>query len=264
MADLLNYDAAQLLVFILVLVRVSGIIATAPVLGSNSIPMQVRVVLALVLALILQPFTPALIVHPDQPSEYLLLIAGELLIGLVLGMVGQILFAAVEFAGTVVGFQMGLSMANVFDPQSQAQISLIGQFERMFATLIFVAMDGHLVVVQAIVRSYDLLPPGGANFSDSLTQEMIRLSAGVFTLGFQLGAPLITALFLANLTMALLARSVPQIQIFIVGFPLTLLLGFMVLMFGVPFFAQALHRMFEMYDDQLLNMLRILALPGAP
>jgi flagellar biosynthetic protein FliR len=179
-------------------------------------------------------------------------------------MVGQILFAAVEFAGTVVGFQMGLSMANVFDPQSQAQISLIGQFERIFATLIFVAMDGHLVVVQAIVRSYDLLPPGGANFSDSLTQEMIRLSAGVFTLGFQLGAPLITALFLANLTMALLARSVPQIQIFIVGFPLTLLLGFMVLMFGVPFFAQALHRMFEMYDDQLLNMLRILALPGAP
>ena len=264
MADLLNYDAAQLLVFILVLVRVSGIIATAPVLGSNSIPMQVRVVLALVLALILQPFTPALIVYPDQPSEYLLLIAGELLIGLVLGMVGQILFAAVEFAGTVVGFQMGLSMANVFDPQSQAQISLIGQFERIFATLIFVAMDGHLVVVQAIVRSYDLLPPGGANFSDSLTQEMIRLSAGVFTLGFQLGAPLITALFLANLTMALLARSVPQIQIFIVGFPLTLLLGFMVLMFGVPFFAQALHRMFEMYDDQLLNMLRILALPGAP
>ena len=89
MADLLNYDAAQLLVFILVLVRVSGIIATAPVLGSNSIPMQVRVVLALVLALILQPFTPALIVHPDQPSEYLLLIAGELLIGLVLGMVGK-------------------------------------------------------------------------------------------------------------------------------------------------------------------------------
>jgi flagellar biosynthesis protein FliR len=69
---------------------------------------------------------------------------------------------------------------------------------------------------------------------------------------------------LANLTMALLARSVPQIQIFIVGFPLTLLLGFMVLMFGVPFFAQALHRMFEMYDDQLLNMLRILALPSAP
>ena len=179
-------------------------------------------------------------------------------------MVGQILFAAVEFAGTVVGFQMGLSMANVFDPQSQAQISLIGQFERIFATLIFVAMDGHLVVVQAIVRSYDLLPPGGASFSDSLTQEMIRLSAGVFTLGFQLGAPLITALFLANLTMALLARSVPQIQIFIVGFPLTLLLGFMVLMFGVPFFAQALHRMFEMYDDQLLNMLRILALPSAP
>lgn len=264
MADLLNYDATQLLVFILVLVRISGIIATAPVLGSNSMPMQVRVVLALVLALIIQPFTPALTVSPDQPSEYLLLIAGELLIGLVLGMIGQILFAAVEFAGTVAGFQMGLSMANIFDPQSQEQVSLIGQFERIFATLIFIAMDGHLVVVQAIVRSYELLPPGGASFSDPLTAEIIRLSSGVFTLGFQLGAPLITALFLANLTMALLSRSVPQIQIFIVGFPLTLLLGFMLLMFGVPFFAQALHRMFEMYDDQLLNILRTLALPGTP
>ena len=97
-----------------------------------------------------------------------------------------------------------------------------------------------------------------------MTAEIIRLSSGVFTLGFQLGAPLITALFLANLTMALLSRSVPQIQIFIVGFPLTLLLGFMLLMFGVPFFARALHRMFEMYDDQLLNILHTLALPGTP
>lgn len=264
MADLLNYNATQLLVFVLVLVRVSSIIATAPVLGSNSMPVQVRVVLALVLALIIQPFTPTLTVYPDRPSEYLLLIAGELLIGLVLGMIGQMLFAAVEFAGTVVGFQMGLSMAYIFDPQSQEQVSLVGQFKRIFAALIFVAMDGHVIVVQTIVRSYELLPPGGASFSGPLTQEMIRLSSGVFTLGFQLGAPLITALFLANLTMALLARSVPQIQIFIVGFPLTLLLGFVMLMFGVPFFAQALHRMFEMYDDQLLNMLRILALPGTP
>ena len=126
MANLLNYDASQLLAFILVLVRVSGIILTAPVFGSSSTPPQIKVVLSLMLALILYPFIPNITVFPDRPDHYILLISSELLIGAVLGIIGRFLFGAVEFAGTVIGFQMGLAMANVLDPQSQEQISLVG------------------------------------------------------------------------------------------------------------------------------------------
>ncbi len=258
MANLLNYDAGQLLAFILVLVRVSGIISTAPIFGSSVSPPQVKIVLSLMLALILFPFIPTIQVFPDRPDHYIVLIASELLIGLVLGMIGQFLFAAVEFAGTVIGFQMGLGMANVFDPQSQEQVSLVGRFESTVATLIFLAMDGHLIVIQALVRSYSILPPGGARISQPLVDKLTELSASVFVIGLQIGAPLIVALFLANAIVGLLARSVPQIQVFVVGFPLTLLLGFLFLLFGMPFYGQAVHKMFEMFDTQLFSVLQLL------
>ena len=260
MADLFNYDAGELLIFILVLVRISGIIATAPMLGSNNIPVQIKAVLILILGLIIQPFIDFPRVLPNQPSEYVLLIFSELLIGLVMGLVGRFMFAAIEFAGTVVGFQMGLSMANMFDPMSQQQISMLARFETAVAMLVFLVMDLHLVIVQAMVRSYSLLPPGGAAMSNDLAREILGLSASVFAIGFQIGAPLIVALFLSNMIIGLLARSVPQIQIFVVGFPLTLLLGFVFLMFGIPFLVMAFRRMFAMLDNQLLEMLRVLGL----
>ena len=258
MANLLSYDASQLLAFILVLVRVSGIIATAPVFGSSNIPPQIKVVLSLMLALILYPFIPLITVYPDRPDHYIILIASEMLIGLVLGIIARFLFGAVEFAGTVIGFQMGLGMAMVFDPQSQEQISLVGRFENATATLIFLAMDGHLIVLQALVRSYSVLPPGGASISRPLVENLTELSASVFVIGLQIGAPLIVALFLANAIVGLLARSVPQIQVFVVGFPLTLMLGFIFLFFGMPFFAQAVHQMFEKLDTQYFEAIKLL------
>jgi len=258
MANLLSYDASQLLAFILVLVRVSGIISTAPVFGSSNIPPQIKVVLSLMLALILYPFIPLITVFPDRPDHYIMLIASELLIGLVLGIIARFLFGAVEFAGTVIGFQMGLGMAMVFDPQSQEQISLVGRFENATATLIFLAMDGHLIVLQALVRSYSVLPPGGASISRPLVENLTELSASVFVIGLQIGAPLIVALFLANAVVGLLARSVPQIQVFVVGFPLTLMLGFIFLFFGMPFFAQAVHQMFEKLDTQYFEAIKLL------
>jgi flagellar biosynthetic protein FliR len=210
------------------------------------------------LALILYPFIPLITVYPDRPDHYIMLIASEMLIGLVLGIIARFLFAAVEFAGTVIGFQMGLGMAMVFDPQSQEQISIVGKFENITATLIFLAMDGHLIVLQALVRSYSVLPPGGASISRPLVENLTELSASVFVIGLQIGAPLIVALFLANAIVGLLARSVPQIQVFVVGFPLTLMLGFLFLFFGMPFFAQAVHQMFEKLDTQYFEAINLL------
>ncbi len=258
MANLLNYDASHLLAFILVLIRVGGIISTAPVFGSSNTPPQMKVVMSFMLALILYPFIPSITVFPNRPDHYIVLIASELLIGMVLGIIARFLFGAVEFAGTVIGFQMGLGMANVFDPQSQEQISLVGRFESTTATLIFLAMDGHLIVLQALVRSYSVLPPGGSNINRPLIEKLTELSASIFVIGLQIGAPLIVALFLANAVVGLLARSVPQIQVFVVGFPLTLMLGFLFMLFGMPFFAQAVHQMFEMLDTQYLEALMLL------
>ena len=258
MANLLNYDASQLLAFILVLVRVLGIISTSPVFGSSVTPPQIKIVLSLILALILYPFIPYINSSSIRLDDYIFLITSELLIGLILGLVGRFLFAAVEFAGTVIGFQMGLSMANVLDPQSQEQISLVGRFETVAATLIFLAIDGHLIIIQALVKSYSILPIGNASISEPLVNKLTELSASVFVIGLQIGAPLIVALFLANTIIGLLSRSVPQIQVFVVGFPLTLFLGFLFLFLGMPFYSQAVNQMFQMLDLQLFDSIKLL------
>lgn len=258
MANLLSFDASQLLGFILVLIRISGIVATAPIFSDSNIPGQIKVVVTLVFSLALYPVLPTFPIPLDNVSHYLLLVAGELLIGFILGMVGQILFAAVRVAGELIGVQMGLSMANVVDPQSQTQLSIISQFQYILAAMIFLAMDAHHVTIRAMVHSYDYLLPGTVQFGNDLVREIISLSAGMFVLGLQLGAPLIIALFVANAIMGFMARAVPSMNIFAVGFPFSILFGFILLILSMPFFIHAVRLLFELFDQQILGILQLL------
>lgn len=258
MANLLNYDGTQLLGFVLILIRVGSIVSTAPIFGDSNVPGQIKVAIALVLSVSLYPVVPAFALPSTNVSIYLLLVAGEMLIGLILGMVGQVLFASVRIAGELTGMQMGLSMANVVDPQSQTQVSQIAQFQYTLAALLFLGMDAHHVVIQAMVHSYELLPPGQVQFGAPLIEEIISLTAGMFTLGLQLGAPLVISLFVANLIMGFIARSVPQMNIFAVGFPFTIMLGFVLLLLGMPFFVQAVRILLEKFDDQVVKILILL------
>lgn len=258
MTSLLNYDASQLMAFIVVLIRTSGIVGTAPIFGHASVPIQLKVVLAFALALILHPFVPSISVFPSQIHHYLILVATELIIGMVLGFVGQFLFAAVELAGSMIGMQMGLSMANVLDPATQRQVPLLGQYEVIFATIIFIAMDAHHAVIQALVKSYEWIPPGGAHLQEPLYDKILDLSANIFSIGFQLGSPIIIALFFANFILGLVNRAVPQFQVFVVGFPLMLLMGLTLLMVGTPFLFEAIYFLFSQFEGQLHELLKLL------
>ncbi len=258
MANLLNYDSSQLLGFVLVLIRVWGVLAASPVLGDAAVPQRIKVTTAFVLALVFHPILPDYAVSYRSIGAYLVLVAQELLIGLALGMIGQVLFAAVRVAGEIAGFQMGLSMAGVFDPQTQQQNSIISEMQYVFAILAFLLADGHHVFIQAIVESYRLLPLGAANLSAPVTQAMINLTAGIFTLGFQLGAPLIISLLIINIILGFIARAVPQMNVFVVGSPLTILLGFALMAASLPFFIIALGTLFEMLDDQVITILNLL------
>ena len=258
MANLLNYDASQLLGFILVLIRVWGILVASPVLGDATVPQQVKAAMAFVLALVFHPILPNYPISYQNIGFYLILVAQELLIGIALGMIGKVLFAAVRAAGEIVGFQMGLSMAGVFDPQTQQQNTLISEIQYIFAVLAFLLADGHHVFIQAIVESYRLLPPGTSQLSAPLTQEMINLTAGIFTLGFQIGAPLIISLFIVNMILGFIARAVPQMNVFVVGSPLTILIGLAFIATSLPVFIITLGTLFEMLDNQVFNILNLL------
>jgi len=170
-----------------------------------------------------------------------------------------VIFAAVDFAGTIIGFQMGFSIANVVDPQTDTQVSIIASFEIVLATLIFLAIDGHHIFLEAISTSYEQIPINGVNLGANKIDFILRITADLFILGLKLSAPYIVALLLANVIMGFMARSIPQMNVFVVGFPFTIGLGLLLLALGMPYLGQAIISMFGRIDDQVIELIQLLS-----
>lgn len=249
MPNLLAFEPVQIIGFVVIFARISGMMVSAPIFGDQNIPPQVKIALTFVMALVFYPVltAPRLPVNPDL-LLIVKLMALEVTVGVLIGFSARILLAGVSMAGEVVGFQMGLGIANVVDPVSQEQISLIGQLQIIFALLLLVAMDGHHLFIHAVADSYRLIPPGGFNLTRPLYEHLVQLGAGIFVLGLQIGAPLIVAMMAANFAIGLMARSVPQLNVIVVGFPFTIAMGLLLLTLSFPFFIEAvaaLHNQLE-------------------
>jgi len=141
----------------------------------------------------------------------------------------------------------------VFDPASDTQVPLIGQIELVFALLLFVVLDGHHMLIQALVMSYRIVGPGELQMSESLMHNYMALAAKIFVVGLQIGAPLIVAMMAANFSIGLIARSVPQVNVFVVGFPFTIALGILLLALGVPFFIETVHALVDQVQGLMLS-----------
>ena len=259
MANLLQFDLNQFMGFTLILMRMTGLMLSAPVLGDDRIPPQVRTGLGLILALLFFPMLPIEYQRlPPELGQMVLLGSAELAIGALMGFSAKMLFAGVSMAGEVIGFQMGVSVANVFDPSSGQQVALIGQLQYTFAMLLFVMLDGHHMLVRALVDSYAIVPPGAIGLSQPVVDHFTSLLTNIFVIGLQIGAPLVVSLTAANFAMGLVARSVPQMNIFVVGFPFTIALGLFLLVTSMPFFVQALVALHSRLEEVLLSGISLL------
>jgi|YelNatPaOPRAMG01_1025707.scaffolds.fasta_scaffold18789_6 flagellar biosynthetic protein FliR len=227
----------QVIGFILVLMRVGGILIMMPIFGERVVPAQVKAGLSLLLALIVYPVLPVSAgdFKTDSTLQLLLRMGGEVLIGVVIGFVARIVFAAVQTAGELMGFQMGVAIANVVDPVSSTQVSLISEFLYLVALLVFVVVDGHHIFLSSIVESYRLIPILGAKLGSEAAREMLLLSRDVFVTGIKIAAPVIATVLFVNVGLGLIARTVPQINVFIVGFPLQVFMGLLFLGIAMPF-----------------------------
>ena len=240
MPNLLSFEPAQFLGFVVILSRISGLIVAAPVLGDQNVPVQLKAGFAFILSLVFFPVVAAPRIGAD-PNLILivLLVARELGVGLLIGFTARLLFTGVSMAGEVIGFQMGIGIANVFDPSSDTQVPLIGQIKLVFALLLFVILDGHHLLIRALVMSYRVVRPGELALNQTLFEHVSSLAGRIFVIGLQVGAPLIVAMMAANFSIGLIARSVPQVNVFVVGFPFTIALGLLLLALGFPFFVEA-------------------------
>lgn len=246
-------------IFLICLSRVAGFIAAIPVIIGNQTPIQIKVGLIFTVTLLLFPIMePSMGSVSLEPITFLLLVTAEVLLGAMIGLVARMVFTAVEYGGTVIGYQMGFAAANIFDPQSQRQLALISQFQNVFAILIFLAIDGHHVFFQVAAESYKVLPPGAFNISGEAIPYLLKLSSRIFFLGIQFSAPILAVLLLSGLILGILARVFPQLNVFLLSFPLNIGLSFTVIALTLPLVTILLRREFDGLTNRFFTILQLL------
>lgn len=250
----------QVQLFLFTLLRVSAVLVTMPIIGNAYVPRQVKGGLSLLMTIIIYP-----VVQQDLSAVTLELfpllwrMAAEVAVGIIIGFTARFVFAGIQFAGDVIGFQMGFSMANVFDPSTSQQVSVIAEFQYMMAMLIFLFVDAHHIFLTAIVDSFRLLNLADLRFSGELFQQLVTLSGYVFVIAVKISAPIVAVLLFVNVGLGVIARTVPQINIFIVGIPLQIFVGLIFVGITAPIFLKVTMHLFQGLAGDIHELLRIIA-----
>lgn len=237
--SVVDFTLARFLLFTLILFRIGGLLLTAPLLGSRTLPTQLKIGLAMLIALLVLPLLePSTLNLPYNLPAYLLAVVGETAIGMILGFAASFLFAAVQLAGMLIDQELGMSLANVIDPVNNEQVSIVGQFKLLLASSLFLALDAHHMLLKAVADSFRTVPVMGFRFTDTLALKIgDELAADLFSIAVRLAAPTVVTMLLTTIALGFLARAVPEMNIFIVGFSIRLLIGFAVLVLGIGVFS---------------------------
>lgn len=235
LSQVLNVSPEWSAHFPLVLARLSAAIVAAPLLGARSVPPQTKIGLALLLSLIVVPLQGAqLSPIPTNLLVFVSLVGSEVLVGLALGIGISLVFSAMEMGASMISVQVGFGLGGVFDPLSGAQSGALEQFYRIFVTLIFFAMNGHYLVIRGLIQTFETVPPGTADISLIAGARVVPFFASLFVAAVQIALPAMAALLLTDLALALVGRTVPQLNVLVVGFPVKIGVGLMVLAASMP------------------------------
>ncbi|OQX86241.1 MAG: flagellar biosynthetic protein FliR [Candidatus Latescibacteria bacterium 4484_7] len=249
-----DFNISVVIYIFLVLVRISTIVFILPVFGANLVPAPWKIAFSLVLSVV------AFLIVPPPDGFYFeattqnlfVSAAREALLGLLIGITTGLIFSAVLLGGQVIGTQMGLAISNVFDPQHQANVSVVASFYYLLATVLFLSVNGHHLVLYGIRDSFVFFPAGRFSLPMDGMMGLVNLSSKVFVVAVQLASALMVMLLLVSISLGIISRTVPQMNIFIIGFPLQLLVGLFGLVITIPFITKALVQLFERIPNDLL------------
>lgn len=246
------------------LTRILGLIAIAPPFGNNSVPVQVKLMLGVMLALIVAPTIPPLSNVDPLSLTGIMILMQQLVIGMAMGFMVRVVFAGIEMAGEVIGLTMGLGFATFFDPQTQGRSSAISQVLVLLATLIFLTLNVHLSLFTALIESFKTIP-----ISTSLTmgfsfQKLAIWGEQIFSIGLRLSLPVVAALLITNIALGILTRAAPQLNLFGIGFPITIGVGFLMLSMIIPYMLQPIENVFQSTIEALQSLAISTPLPVRP
>jgi flagellar biosynthesis protein FliR len=245
--------------FLFSFLRVSAILVTMPILGNALVPTQVKGGLSLLMTIVIYPF-----VQNDLSFETLdflpliLRMAAEVFVGVVIGFTARFIFAGIQFAGDLIGFQMGFSIASVFDPQTSQEVSIISEFQFMMVMIIFLFVDAHHIFLTAMVDSFRTLRLQDFHISQEFFRHVVTLSGDVFIIAVKISAPIVAVLLFVNVGLGVIARTVPQINVFIVGIPLQIAVGLIFLGITAPIFLKVVMHLFQRMAGEIHGLMRIM------
>jgi flagellar biosynthetic protein FliR len=258
--EVLTYNLDQVERWLLMLFRIGAMFMSMPFFGMSSFPVRVRAGFAFLVTTILFPVqAPTELILQPHIIVFFGVILKEIIIGLAIGMIGTFMFYGFEFAGKVAGQTMGLGIINVMDPLSDANVPLLAQINNMLAMMLFLIIGGHHFLLRAINESFVRIPLGGGTFSPALVEGFARFSADIFVIGIKIGAPVLVAILVMEFALGILSRTVPQMNVWLVGFPLKIGLGLVTLAMTLPFFVFVFAKLYTKWQGNFIDFIITIA-----
>jgi flagellar biosynthesis protein FliR len=241
---------------LLIFVRVGAIIFFLPIFGDGPVPVQIRIGISICIAVIFLPLIPVTEMGNLALVPLTFVLIKESLVGLVIGFIARLVFDSIIMAASIVGYQMGFGMANLLMPDAAMQMSSFTALHRILVILLFFSLNLHHIFFDAIAKSYKVVPVGGVNFQqDAITSSMVELSANIFTISLQLAAPVLVGLLFTMAALGLIARTVPQMNVFTLSFPISFFVGLAIYAASLSFYPEWLIENFGQTRGHILDSL---------
>ena len=244
--------------FGLIFARIIGFLVQAPIWGSKHINGKVKIGFAAVFAMILFPHVPLPRELSGGPVIFILLIFAQVTVGLAIGWTAFLAMATAQFGGEMLDIQMGLSSAAANDPSSKGTINLIRRLQFYLAMLLYMIMDGHHILLKAVAKSFEIIPLTGTRISGTLVKEMIHMAGQILHVGVQIALPALGALFMVQIALGIMARVAPQMNVFMLSFPLNIMVGMTLLSSSVPLLAVVYSKIFMENEEYIIRVLQLL------
>ena len=255
MVDVFGLSGAQFETFLLVFVRVTSMLFVFPLFSAPQVPILLRFGLSALISFMLFRVVPMVPASPDLYGLALGVVS-QIVLGLIVGFVAQLVFIGIQFAGELIDLQIGFAVANVLNPATQQQVTIIGEFELAIATLIFLATNAHYLLLQGIAGSFNLIPLPYINLDPSVAGNIVIFLTQAFLIVFRIAAPVILALFLTNVALAFAARVAPQMNVFVVGLPLQIGVGLIMMAITLPLLGSVGPQLFHEIAQQMDAVMR--------
>jgi len=242
--------------FLLVFVRMTGLFVISPVFGRRNVPTYLKIGFSFLLSLILvNTLSLGSVDGYGNIYGFFLITLKEFMVGTALGFISYILFSAIYIAGQLIDMQVGFGMVNVLDPMSNIQIPITSDFYFIISILVFLSVNGHHMLVRALFDSFRFVPLGEAVFNGSITGNIIRIFGDLFFVGFKIAAPVTASILLTDAALGIISKTIPQINVFVVGMPVKIIMGIVVMMITVPMFIMILEALFNGMESEMLKIL---------